>query len=317
LDGEEGGAGDPAEMTFVTRDTVAVALGGVDRVAFVDRTDKKIGHLAVGRRPTAIARSARGTTVVVNRFDDSLTVIDPNERRVIRTIAFGSPSGTSSRDRGERHFFDARLSLGGTMSCHSCHTDGHTNGRNADTLGDGTFGTPKRTLTLMGTALTDPWAWNGSQKYLHDQVQKSLVETMHTASVRADSIDDLTTFLHSLPPPPPLRPSTSDEADRASLERGRRQFAERGCVRCHIPPLTYTSHGPREGGFADERGERKFNPPSLRGVGQGGPWLEAFAGHDSRRRRVAGCRLDPLGQVRGGRYIFVAGCRGRAGETGW
>ena len=36
------------------------------------------------------------------------------------------------------------------MSCHSCHTDGHTSGRLADTLGDDTFGTPKRVLSLLG-----------------------------------------------------------------------------------------------------------------------------------------------------------------------
>ena len=48
-------------------------------------------------------------------------------------------------------------------------------------------------------------------------------------------------------------------------------------MRCHIPPLTYTSHEAHDVGFADERGLRKFNPPSLRGVGQAGPYF-----HDGR-----------------------------------
>jgi hypothetical protein len=48
-------------------------------------------------------------------------------------------------------------------------------------------------------------------------------------------------------------------------------------VRCHIPPLTYSSNGVFDVGFADERGQRKFNPPSLRGVGQGYRFL-----HDNR-----------------------------------
>jgi hypothetical protein len=41
--------------------------------------------------------------------------------------------------------------------------------------------------------------------------------------------------------------------------------------------LTYTSHEAYDVGFADERGHRRFNPPSLRGVGQGYRFL-----HDNR-----------------------------------
>jgi cytochrome c peroxidase len=174
-------------------------------------------------------------------------------------------------------FHDARLARDGWLSCHSCHTDGHTNGLLADTLGDNTFGTPKRTLTLRNTALTDPWAWNGEMKYLHDQVHKSLVETMDAPAFRQEQIEDLTSFLHTLAPPPPAEPVTADGADRDRVERGRRLFQERGCVRCHIPPLVYSSHEAQDVGFADERGWRKFNPPSLRGVGQGYRFL-----HDNR-----------------------------------
>jgi hypothetical protein len=59
--------------------------------------------------------------------------------------------------------------------------------------------------------------------------------------------------------------------------RGRAVFTRRGCGRCHIPPLTYSSGGVYNVGFADERGLRAFNPPSLRGVGQGYRFL-----HDNR-----------------------------------
>jgi cytochrome c peroxidase len=61
------------------------------------------------------------------------------------------------------------------------------------------------------------------------------------------------------------------------VERGRKVFHARNCVRCHIPPLTYSSHDLHDVGFADERGLRKFNPPSLRGIGQGYGFL-----HDNR-----------------------------------
>ena len=55
----------------------------------------------------------------------------------------------------------AKLAHDGWFSCHSCHTDGHTNSRLNDSLGDGSFGAPKRVLSLLGVNDTAPWAWNG------------------------------------------------------------------------------------------------------------------------------------------------------------
>jgi DNA-binding beta-propeller fold protein YncE len=277
--GEVGaGAGDPAGLAIVDSGHVAVALAGVNEVALL-RPDGKAGRrVAVGRCPTAVLAGAPGERLVVlNTFGDSLSLLDARRGAVTRTISLGPQPRLGPQDRGELLFYDARLARDGWLSCHSCHSDGHTNGLLADTLGDDTFGTPKRTLTLRNTALTDPWAWSGEVKYLHDQVRKSLEETMDAPSVTAGQVEDLTSFLHTLPPPPPAQPVTADEADRDQVERGRRLFQERGCVRCHIPPLVYSSHEAYDVGFADERGRRKFNPPSLRGVGQGYRFL-----HDNR-----------------------------------
>jgi DNA-binding beta-propeller fold protein YncE len=272
------GAADPAGVAFLDHDRIAVTLAGVNEVALVGADGKTARRIAVGRRPTAVLAGAPGQpVVVVNLLDDSLSLLDPGRGTVTGTVALGPRAGLQSRDRGEQLFYDARLSRDGWLSCHSCHTDGHTNGLLADTLGDNTFGTPKRTLTLLNTALTDPWGWNGAVPYLRDQVRKSLADSMHAPPVPPDRVDDLVAFLHTLPPPPPPEPVTADHADRARVERGRQVFQERGCVRCHIPPLTYSSHGVHDVGFADERGLRKFNPPSLRGVGQGYRFL-----HDNR-----------------------------------
>jgi DNA-binding beta-propeller fold protein YncE/mono/diheme cytochrome c family protein len=276
------GAGDPAGITVVDAGRIAVALAGVQEVALVDADGTTTRRIAVGRRPTAIIPGPAGQPlVVVNTFDDSLSLLDPERGAVTATIGLGPRPQLGPQERGEQLFFDARLGRDGWLSCHSCHTDGHTNGLLADTLGDNTYGTPKRTLTLRGTALTDPWAWNGEMKYLHDQVHKSLVETMHATAVTAEQVNDLTSFLHTLSPPPPLEPVTNEPADRDQVERGRRIFQEHGCVRCHIPPLTYTSHGTYDVGFADEKGLKRFNPPSLRGVGQGYGFL-----HDNRARKL-------------------------------
>ncbi|HJT78602.1 MAG TPA: hypothetical protein VJ739_15465, partial [Gemmataceae bacterium] len=49
-----------------------------------------------------------------------------------------------------------------------------------------------------------------------------------------------------------------------------------GCAGCHAPP-TYTTPQAYRVGLADEAGLAAFNPPSLRGVSQGGPYF-----HDNR-----------------------------------
>jgi cytochrome c peroxidase len=271
-------AGDPAGLAVLGGEQVAVALAGVDEVALVRADNSADRRLPVGRRPTRLLSGGPDRPlVVVNTLDDSLSLLDAGGHTVARTVSLGPQPALGPADRGERVFFDARLAPGRGLSCQSCHTDGHTNGLLADTLGDNTYGTPKRTLTLMGTALTDPWGWNGGMKYLHDQVRKSFAETLHAPSVTAEQVDDLVSFLHTLPPPPPPEPVTDNEADRAQVERGRAFFQGRGCVHCHIAPLVYTSHEVHDVGFADERGLRQFNPPSLRGVGQGYGFL-----HDRR-----------------------------------
>jgi cytochrome c peroxidase len=271
-------AGDPAGLAVLHGGQVAVGLGGVDEVALAGADGGAARRVPVGRRPTRLLSDGPDQPlVVVNTLDDSLSLLDAGRGTVARTVSLGLQPDLGPADRGERVFFDARPAPGRGLSCHSCHTDGHTNGLLADTLGDNTYGTPKRTLTLMGTALTDPWGWNGGMKYLHDQVRHSFAETMHAPSVTAEQVDDLVSFLHTLPPPPPPEPVSADEADRAQVERGRVFFEEHGCVRCHIAPLVYTSHDVHDVGFADERGLRNFNPPSLRGVGQGYGFL-----HDGR-----------------------------------
>jgi cytochrome c peroxidase/DNA-binding beta-propeller fold protein YncE len=276
LDGPDTGAGDPAGVAVLGDEQVAVALAGVGEVALL-RADKVVRRIGVGRRPTVLLPDGSQTLICLNTLDDSLSLLDLDQGRAMRTISLGPRPDLEPKDRGELLFHDARLSHQGRLSCQSCHTDGHTSGLLADTLGDKTYGTPKRILTLMNTALTDPWAWNGEMKSLHDQVQQSIRETMHGPPLAAQQLNDMVSFLHTLPAPPPAEPVTADDADRAQVERGRLIFQSRGCVHCHIPPLTYTSPGTHDVGYEDERGLRNFNAPSLRGVSQNARFL-----HDNR-----------------------------------
>jgi hypothetical protein len=268
----DGQNADPGGIAHTQRGTL-VSLAGVDQVWYrAMRPDARPVRLPVGQRPRVVI--ARDTTaLVLGELDDTITRIETkNSNLPIVTTSLLDPALAqrvlSPAERGERLFFSARMSVGGRMSCHTCHIDGHTNGLLADTLGDNTHGTPKRVLTLRGTRLTDLWAWNGEMKTLQDNVHKSLRDTMHAPEIKPADIDDLVSFLHTLPPVPPIKPEPTSALDAELVARGKQVFERENCTRCHVPPLTFTSHDIYDVGIHDEQGLKKFNPPSLRGVGR-------------------------------------------------
>lgn len=276
------GTADPQDAALLADGRVLIALGGSQQLGTLAADESRMVRVKTGSRPTAVAvDQATCTAYVADQLDDSVSVIDLDRGERVDCISLGPQPEPYPHDRGERLFFDARSSPGGFLSCHSCHSDGHTNGLLADTLGDGTYGTPKRVLTLLGTALTDNWAWSGQVRELREQVRQSFETTMHVPSLMTTDHDDVAAFLHTLPFPGPSQPPP-DEApehrdDRSLWERGRAVFEHQGCGACHVPPLTYTSHPAFDVGLSDEKGMSKFNPPSLRGVGQNSAFL-----HDGR-----------------------------------
>jgi cytochrome c peroxidase len=195
------------------------------------------------------------------------------------TIPLGPRPELAAAQRGERLFYSAKLSHDRWMSCHSCHTDGHTNNLLADTLGDGSYGAPKRVPSLLGVAATGPWTWTGSIARLEDQLVKSIATTMHGTKLKDSQISDLKAYLETLSPPPP-GVTPAGKADSAAVSAGFAIFQERKCGSCHAPP-EYTSLERYDVGLRDDVGNREFNPPSLR-------WLhnrDAFL-HDGRSRSL-------------------------------
>ena len=254
------GAADPAGLTVIG-DKIVAALAGTGEIAFGPELHGDWPRLHVGRRPTALVRSGN-RIFVADTFGDTITVIDSDKIKEIAEISLGPTPELTPAQRGELLFFDARLSVEGWMSCHSCHSDGHTNGLRSDTLGDGSYGAPKRVPTLLGVSETAPWAWNGSMAHLEEQVRKSIRTTMRGPRPTEQQVADLTAYLRTLPPPP--HGVSSGEAVR----RGETVFQARGCIRCHAPP-TYTTSRTYEVDLEDELGTKTFNPPSLRGVSHG------------------------------------------------
>ena len=263
------GAADPADIVHDFEGNLCVALAGVDEMALVSSKGIEKQRLMVGRRPTKLLPCPdRPEVIVVNTFGDSLTLVNTSQARVRRVISLGPQPELTRAERGELLFFDGRVSFENWMSCHSCHTDGHANGLLADTLGDGTAGTPKRVQTLLGGRDANPWGWTGEARELHEQVSKSIRSTMQGPPRPLTQVIDLVAYLHTLSPAPPLLPATDDPVDRTLIEQGHQVFASAGCIRCHIPPLTYTTDSTFDVGLHDEAGRKLFNPPSLLGVSQ-------------------------------------------------
>jgi cytochrome c peroxidase len=266
------GAGDPSSLAIAKDGTAFLALGGVGEVAGGHLEKAEMHRVHVGTRPTVLALNPDGTELyAADTFGDAIDVIKTKDLlagsdRSIRRIPLGPQPALSAADRGERLFYDARLSNENWMSCNSCHSDGHSPDQLSDTLGDSSFGAPKRIPGLGGVAETGPWAWNGSMHDLGEQVQKSVKTTMHAKAISPQQVRDLTEYLKTLKPAPPIG-VPADSNQQATVEKGRQAFERRGCDRCHVPP-TYTSPKTYDVGLKDEMGNHLFNPPSLRGVSQ-------------------------------------------------
>ena len=268
--------------------TVVVCLGGVNQVSIGTHEDLSLQPVAVGRRPTAVTLSTdERQAIIANTFDATLSVVDIAAKRVVKTISLGSARQRSLVERGEELFYDARFSHEGWMSCHSCHTDGHSNFTRNDNLSDGGFGAPKLVISLLGRKGTEPFAWSGNVPDLPAQVRNSVHKTMQSdqEDLADDDVKSLTAYIESLSPPPSVE-SLRGTIDRAAVERGQKLFAAHDCARCHAPPL-YTSPKNAEVGLKDERGEREFSPPSLLGASQ----RDAFL-HDARARSLADVFLE-------------------------
>lgn len=283
---ESQAAGDPGTMLVTSQDDLLIAIQGTHELAVRLKNERLFTRLAVGKGPSAIGSSADGNQwVIASRWDDRLTQIDRNSLSIVNTIALSIPTEPTLVERGEQLFYDSTLSLDGWFSCHSCHTNGHSCGLLNDNFGDSRVGAPKQIPTLLGTHGTTPWAWNGMQPDLADQIRKSLEQTLRSTerkdhpTIDEQTVAALTAYLETLTPAPSLALARG-ELNESSVASGQQLFVAHDCITCHAPPR-YTSASIYDVGLRDDRGSHEFNPPSLRGVSQRARWL-----HDGRARSL-------------------------------
>lgn len=272
--------GDPYDVLVLPGGETAVSLSGVGEIA-IRRSDlKPFERFDAQSHSTDLLLHPDGRRLLVaNTFADSLTIFDLKDWNTQRHVSLGPTPGLDRIEKGERLFYDARLSLDGWYSCHSCHTDGHTSGHRNDNLSDDSYGAPKRILPLGGVGESGPWAWNAGAKDLASQIHSSIKNTMQGDDRPEEDIEALVDYLKTLKPAPSLD-RMRDTLDEAAVKRGEKVFDEAGCAACHQQPA-YTSPETFDVGVSDEKGRKDFNPPSLLGVSQR---QELF--HDSRAKNL-------------------------------
>jgi DNA-binding beta-propeller fold protein YncE len=242
------------------------------------KNDGKLRRLPLEGRPLALAfLPGSSRAVVANYLRDALQIVDVRAGRIVRTIALGGPKKVSLARQGEALFYDARRSHNQWFSCHTCHVDGHTCGLGFDTLNDDSYGNPKLTPSLHGVARTAPWTWHGWQKDLRAAVEKSYTQTMFGPQPTTDEARAVVAFLGTLDHPPNPHRSADNQLSPAA-RRGQVLFEGAAkCARCHGGPEYTSEHVYDVKLEADGSPYRRWNPPTLRGVWQRGPFL-----HDGR-----------------------------------
>ena len=271
-------AGGTHELILMRNALPFVAYGGPDDHIDPDllRDVRRFRRVPLGGRPLAVTFTPDGGRVVVaNSLSNSVQVVDFNSGKLTRTIPLGGPDKPSLARRGEAIFYDAQRSVNHWYSCHSCHTDGHTNGGLFDTLNDGRYENLKKVPSLRGVTRTSPWTWHGWQQDLRASLSKSFETTMRGRAPSEAEIDALMAFLTTLEFVPP------GKFDASAAQRGRQVFLARQCQSCHPAP-DFTSSGIHLVGLESPDDEYEgFNPPSLRGVARRSPFL-----HDGRARTL-------------------------------
>jgi YVTN family beta-propeller protein len=317
----QGKAASDAHGVAVSRDLryVAVSCGGTHEV-MVFRTDltplpwrpngsrdliapdllKKDGRhrrVALGGRPTELAFAPDGATLyVANYLADAVQVVDAESAKLVRTIALGSPKTPSKARLGEIVFHDAVHSFNQWYSCNTCHSDGHTNGLDFDTLNDGrqdlsTFHlrSRKKVPTLRRVTKTKPWTWHGWQARLDDAMVESFTKSMQGPKPKPADVEALVAYLDTLDyPRNPYRPP--DGGLTPAAERGQAVFRSEtaACNTCHGGPELTDGKIHKVGLEEPDDVYRGYNPPSLRGLYDKDPYL-----HDGRAKTLRDALSGP------------------------
>ncbi|MBC7931868.1 MAG: DUF4214 domain-containing protein, partial [Rubrivivax sp.] len=120
----------PADISRAADGTVYVAATSSNRVGVLSSDGAVQSRIGVGQGPTGLAvDDARQRLYVLNRFDQTLSVVDTASKSQTSVVSVGFNPEPDSVRIGRRFLYDATsFSAHGTVSCASCHLGGHRDG---------------------------------------------------------------------------------------------------------------------------------------------------------------------------------------------
>jgi len=211
---------------------------------------------------------------VVNRLDDSLTVVDIPAFQIRPRIDLGGPKEVTALRHGEQLFHDAKFCFQGQFACSTCHPDNHIDGVawNLETPQLGRDRVANR--TLRGIAETAPYKWNGHNPDLETQCGPRIAKFLfHSEGFNAKQLADLVAFIKAIPLSP-NRHLAADGQLTPAQERGKNTFYQKGCQTCHPAATHYTAKTSSDVGTAakyDTSG--LFDIPQLDRIYEKPPYL--------------------------------------------
>lgn len=175
----------PGAMVFdATGSTLYVAVLGSAMVAVLDEAGTVLDRIPVGQGPTGVVlHPTHPHLYVLERFDNTITVLDTGTRAAVQTLAAGYDPSPPAVRLGRKFLYDGRISSGhGDLSCASCHAGGNFDNIAWD-LGDPNGSLqppppnqldplltnfhpmkgPMTTQSLRGLSGTQPFHWRGDR----------------------------------------------------------------------------------------------------------------------------------------------------------
>lgn len=286
----------PSDIARSADGSLYVAASGSAKVGVLDSAGAVRARINVGQGPTGLTiDEARGRLYVLNRFDETLSIVDLRDRDELARIPVGFNPEPESVRRGRRFLYDASLSAHGDLACASCHLNAHRDGLAWD-LGNprGKLQTvnglvpsifhpmkgPMTTQSLRGVVGNEPLHWRGDRSKLDDFNPAFVSLLGGPRELAADEMAAFTAFTQTLTyPPNPLQNldrTFPNPATGPNAERGRQLFNTAAldggllsCNACHSASPGFRSGTNNliiPGVLLQE--SQDFKVPQLRGVYQ-------------------------------------------------
>lgn len=232
-----------------------------------------------GNGPRGIAISPDGKQMAVSMyFSNQVLLLDPNDGRVISSIAMGPERPVDAVRRGDMVFHDATYSFQHWLSCATCHpNEGRADGMNWDMPNDG-IGNPKNNKSLLLAHLTPPAMAIG----IREDMDAAAAAGFRFAQ-RVPPEEDLNAvraYIRSLKPlPSPYRLANGELSDKAKRGKAIFESEKTHCANCHngevFTNLKKFNVGTQ--GTLDHKEHEAFDTPTLIEIWRTAPYL-----HDGR-----------------------------------